>query len=84
MRSADSPEILYRDEYLVVVHKPAGVMVHRSPLAGRGERFVLQMLRNRIGRRVYPVHRLDKPTSGVLMFGLDPMLARQLNRPRVA
>ncbi|MGD8366013.1 MAG: pseudouridine synthase [Desulfobacterales bacterium] len=75
MPSNDSLEILFRDEHLIVVHKPAGMMVHRSPLAGRGEQFVLQMLRNRIGRRVYPVHRLDKPTSGALLFSLDPETA---------
>jgi tRNA pseudouridine65 synthase len=78
MTPNDPIEILFRDDYLAVVHKPAGVMVHRSPLAGRGEQFALQMLRNRLGRRVYPVHRLDKPTSGALLFGLDPETAGKM------
>lgn len=76
--NGETPTILYRDAYLLAVHKPAGVMVHRSPIAGRGERFLLQMVRNRIGHRVYPVHRLDKPTSGVLLFGLDPDTAGRM------
>ena len=72
---ADELRILYRDEHLVVVHKPAGLLVHRSALA-RGEReFLLQRLRNRLGQRVYPVHRLDRPTSGAMLFALSPEIA---------
>jgi tRNA pseudouridine65 synthase len=76
MSPAEFIDIVYHDARLIVVNKPAGVMVHRSRLAGRGERFVLQVLRNQIGRHVYPVHRLDRPTSGALLFGLDPETAR--------
>ncbi|OEU77002.1 MAG: pseudouridylate synthase [Desulfuromonadales bacterium C00003107] len=64
-------EILYRDEHLVAVNKPAGLLVHRSPIDRRETRFALQILRDQLGQRVYPVHRLDKPTSGVLLFGLS-------------
>ena len=50
--------------------------MHRSPV-DRGEtRFALQQLRDQIGRKVYPVHRLDKPTSGVLLFALTPQGAK--------
>ncbi|KAA0013143.1 pseudouridylate synthase [Billgrantia pellis] len=70
--------ILHRDDYLVAVDKPAGLLVHRTALA-RGEReFLLQRLRNQLGRRVYPVHRLDRPTSGVMLFALDPNTAARL------
>jgi tRNA pseudouridine65 synthase len=78
MTPIGSLDILYRDDHLVVVNKPPGIMVHRSRLAGKGERFVLQLLRDQLGRRVYPVHRLDKPTSGALLFGLDPRTARSM------
>lgn len=64
--------ILFQDAHYVAVHKPPGVLVHRTWLASRDERFVLQMLRDQIGRRVYPVHRLDRATDGVLLFALDP------------
>jgi tRNA pseudouridine65 synthase len=71
-------EIVYRDAYLVAVNKPAGMMVHRSKLEWRGRQFVLQQLRRQIGYRVYPAHRLDKPTSGVLLFSLKREVARML------
>ncbi len=75
---SDSLRILYLDEHLVAVHKPAGLLVHRTALA-RGEReFLLQRLRDQLGQRVYPVHRLDRPTSGVMVFALSPESATPL------
>jgi len=71
--------ILYRDEYLVATDKPAGLLVHRSPIDRHETRFALQLLRDQIGQRVYPVHRLDKPTSGVLLFALSPEIAASLS-----
>jgi tRNA pseudouridine65 synthase len=71
-------EILFQDEHLVAVHKPSGLLVHRSALS-RGEReFALQMLRDQLGRHVHPVHRLDRATSGVLLFALDREVASRL------
>lgn len=70
--------ILYRDEHLVAVHKPAGLLVHRSKLAGGEREFLLQRLRDQVGQRVYPVHRLDRPTSGVMVFALDSGTAARL------
>jgi len=79
-RTADEElEILYRDAYLVVINKPSGLLVHKSPIDRREKRFVLQMLRNQIGVYVYPVHRLDKPTSGVLLFALDKEIAGHMS-----
>jgi len=71
-------EILYRDEHVVAIHKPAGLLVHRSPIDRHETRFALQEARDLLGRRVYPVHRLDKPTSGVLLFALDAGAARAM------
>jgi tRNA pseudouridine65 synthase len=72
-------EILYQDEHLVVINKPSGLLVHKSPI-DKGERaFVLQILRDQIGQYVYPVHRLDKPTSGVLIFALSSKVAKLLS-----
>lgn len=71
--------VLYRDDRLIAVHKPAGLLVHRSALDRHETRFALQMLRDQIGRQVFPVHRLDKGTSGVLLFALDREAARVLN-----
>jgi tRNA pseudouridine65 synthase len=69
--------VLYRDERLVVVDKPSGLLVHRSPIDRHETRFALQILRDQLGQRVYTIHRLDKGTSGVLAFGLDPDTARE-------
>lgn len=70
--------ILYRDDYLVSVDKPSGLLVHRTGLDAGETRFALQLLRDQIGRPVWPVHRLDKGTSGVLLFALDADTARAL------
>ncbi len=72
------PLLLYRDAHLVAVHKPAGLLVHRSRIDRHETRFALQQVRNLVGQHVFPVHRLDKPTSGVLLFALDADTARRL------
>lgn len=70
-------KILYQDESIVAVHKPAGLLVHRTAIAtGQTERFALQLLRDQIGQYVYPIHRLDRPTAGVLLFALDEETTR--------
>lgn len=71
--------ILYRDPHLIAIHKPAGLLVHRSVIDRREHRFALQMLREQIGQRVYAVHRLDKGTSGVLLFALSSAVGRALS-----
>jgi len=72
--------IIYQDEQLVAINKPSGLLVHRSPIDKRETRFALQEVRNLIGQRVYPIHRLDKPTSGVLLFALSPEMAKALSQ----
>ncbi len=69
--------ILYQDDNYIAIHKPAGLLVHRTRIS-QDTSFVLQILRNQIGQWVYPIHRLDRPTSGVLIFGLNPDAACQL------
>jgi tRNA pseudouridine65 synthase len=71
--------ILYRDDALVVIDKPSGLLVHRSPVDARETRFAVQLLRDQLARRVYPAHRLDKGTSGALVFALDAANARRLS-----
>ena len=69
--------ILYQDEHYVAIDKPPGLLVHRSPIS-RDRVFALQTLRDQLGRHVYPIHRLDRATSGVLLFGLSAEAARRL------
>jgi len=71
-------EILYQDSDYVVVHKPSGLLVHRS-YKSSDKVFLLQTLRNQIGQQLYPVHRLDRATSGVIAFALNPEAARELS-----
>ncbi|MCP3661602.1 MAG: pseudouridylate synthase [Gammaproteobacteria bacterium] len=69
--------IIYQDPWYVAVHKPAGLLVHRTAIS-RDRQFLLQQLRDQIGQWVYPIHRLDRPTSGVILFGLSSDAARQM------
>lgn len=71
-------EILYQDDYLVAINKPSGLLVHRSLIDKHETQFAVQLLRDQIRQKVYPPHRLDRPTSGVLLFALDPDTARLL------
>ena len=79
MIESEDCKLVYRDEFLVAIDKPSGLLVHRSPIDRHETRFALQMVRNQIGQHVFPVHRLDKPTSGVLLFGLSSDIARHLS-----
>jgi tRNA pseudouridine65 synthase len=72
-------KILYRDDWLVAVDKPPGLLVHRTGLA-QADDYAVQGLRRQLRRRVYTVHRLDRPTSGVLLFALTPQLAAAVSR----
>jgi len=74
-----SLEILYQDEYIVAINKPSGLLVHKSPIDKHETQFALQMVRDQIGQYVYPIHRLDKPTSGVLLFALSTEILKTMS-----
>lgn len=67
-------EILFRDEALLIVHKPAGIVVH--PGWAQDDGGVVARLQTELGCKVFPLHRLDRGTSGVLAFALTPEAAR--------
>ena len=67
--SAEILPVIYRDDWLVAVHKPAGLLVHRSEIDRHETRFALQIVRDQLGQKVWSSHRLDKPTSGLLLLG---------------
>ena len=71
--------ILYRDQQCVAIDKPPGLLVHRSNIASTATECAMHQLRDQLGQWVYPVHRLDRPTSGVLIFCLSPDAARRLS-----
>jgi tRNA pseudouridine65 synthase len=69
-------DVLYRDDRLIAVNKPSGLSVHRG--WSNDERFAMTIVRDQISQHVHPVHRLDRATSGVLLFALDPECARRI------
>jgi tRNA pseudouridine65 synthase len=71
-------KILFRDEHLIAVFKPAGLLVHRSQTTLPQESILLQALRDQIGSFVFPVHRLDRPTAGIILFGLNRLSAAKM------
>jgi tRNA pseudouridine65 synthase len=64
-------EILYQDDHLIAINKPHGLLVHRSSIAADAEEFALQLLRDQVGKKVNPVHRIDRKTGGVLLFAFN-------------
>ncbi|MFV8834009.1 pseudouridine synthase [Aquisalimonas sp.] len=75
--SHDPLTVLYRDDHFIAIDKPAGTLVHRTRLSDASHA-VLQQLRDQIGQRINPVHRLDRPTSGVLLFAFTGEMTRAL------
>ena len=71
-------EILYKDDFLVAINKPHDLLVHRTRLAKDASLFALQLLRDQIDQLVYPIHRLDRKTGGVLLFALNEEIHRQM------
>lgn len=76
---------IYGDQWLLVVHKPAGLLVHRSPIDHHETEFALQYARAMNGgEHVYAVHRLDRPTSGLLVFARDAQTASAMGKVMMA
>jgi len=73
-------EIIFRDEHLIAINKPHDLLVHRSPIAAEVEVFALQLLRDQVGQKVYPVHRIDRKTSGVLLFAFDKAVEIEMQK----
>jgi tRNA pseudouridine65 synthase len=63
--------VLYHDHDLIAINKPHGLLVHRSSIAADVEEFALQLLRDQINQAVFPAHRIDRKTGGVLLFALN-------------
>ena len=77
--AAPAVAVLYADEDLVAVHKPAGLFVHRTELDRSVDDCALQRTRDALGAGfLYPVHRLDRGTSGLLVFARSPSMQREL------
>ena len=84
---AEPLEILYQDDQLIAINKPVGLLVHRSRIDPSAKEFAVQRLRDQVGAQVFLVHRLDRPTSGVLLFATSSKnaacMSRQFERRQV-
>lgn len=68
-------ELLHEDDAIIIVNKPANVLVHRSYYARNiNEPTLLDLLINQFGRKFYPLHRLDRKTSGLLVLAKNKKL----------
>ncbi|HIA04416.1 MAG TPA: pseudouridylate synthase [Myxococcales bacterium] len=74
---AEEMTLLYQDEHVAVVNKPSGMLVHRG--WDRDRIVAMTALRDLLDTHVYPVHRLDRPTSGAVIFALNVEAARSLS-----
>ena len=72
--------ILYQDEHLVAINKPHNLLVHRSSIAADESIFALQLLRDQLNRWVSPCHRLDRKTSGILLFALSTDVDKEIKK----
>ncbi|MFO1076413.1 MAG: pseudouridine synthase [Planctomycetota bacterium] len=75
--------VLHLDDDFVAVSKPGGLLVHRDEHHPEAPA-ALQLVRDQLGRKLYPFHRLDRPTSGILMFGLSSAAAAALQEAMAA
>lgn len=71
-------EILYQDDTLIAVNKPAGLAVHRSKMVSNADIFLIDVLRAQVGGTLYLAHRLDRATSGVLLIARSAEIAASL------
>lgn len=78
MITLTAADICYHDDYLIAIRKPHGLLVHRTAIAADEQVFALQLVRDLVGRTVYPVHRIDRKTYGVLLFTFAPEIVREL------
>src|SRR5579862_5619501 len=76
MKPSATLSVLYQDDDLLVVDKPSGLVVHRG--WARDGQVVMTLARALASRHVYPVHRLDRGTSGVLVLALTAAAAAAL------
>lgn len=69
--------ILYTDDHFIAINKPPGILMHRTRIS-EDTVFVVQVLRDQLNQRVFPIHRLDRATSGALILGKTAEAAGRL------
>lgn len=82
MSDQNPPEIsiLYQDQDFVAVYKPEGLMVHRSNIDRHETQFLLQILSEQLEQFLYPINRLDRATSGLMLYAFSSEVAHLLHQ----
>ena len=83
MNDSKPIEILYQDDFLVVIDKPEGMHVHPPEdrrIKVNPDDTCIRILPKLIGKKIYPIHRLDSATSGCLVFALSSESASKINK----
>ena len=73
-------EILFEDEWLIAINKEAGHLVHPADLPQPDDIVCMKVVRDHLNLKIYPTHRLDRPTCGALLFAKNKTIARAINR----
>ena len=72
--------ILFQDDWLVAINKPAGYLVHAADQPKPEDRVAMKILRDQLGKVIHVIHRLDQPTSGVVLFATDRYAAKKMRQ----
>jgi tRNA pseudouridine65 synthase len=68
-------KVVVQDKNYIAVHKPSGFVTYADSPGQKGAKEILE---KQIGKKLFPVHRIDKDTCGILVFALSDMVAREL------
>lgn len=72
-------EIIFENENFLAINKPPGMLVHRTNLAYEEHVLIAErILRQQLGYKVFPLHRIDRPTSGIVLFAKSSEAASAL------
>ncbi|MCH2174807.1 MAG: pseudouridine synthase [Lentisphaeria bacterium] len=75
----NAEEILFQDEELIAIHKRAGVLVHANKNSNDEDEIAMKEVRDYLGKYIYCIHRLDRPTSGILLFALNKKVQKEMS-----
>lgn len=73
-------DIIFRDKYLVAINKPGGLLAHRTHIAEEKTEFALEKLESQLNHKLYLLHRIDRPTSGILLFAYKKEIASAIGK----
>lgn len=74
----DDIPVLYQDEHIIIVNKPSWLIVHPFKRFHHEKTNLMKLVRDKVEKYVYPIHRLDRQVSGPIIFGLSPEAARTI------